>query len=177
MASPQSAIWAGETSLPYAFADFINPQGAAIASLYRERFVDSERLIIPRTMVCVWAIAAETTEEADRLASSSRMAMSMLRQGRLIPIPPVETALRYLESRERPATAHQGRRAILGEPAKVRAGLEEVAAEYGADEVMVLTITFDHEARRRSYELIAEAFGMRGGSAEAEGGAVVAARH
>ena len=48
---------------------------------------------------------------------------------------------------------------MIGSPETVRAGLEEVAAEYGADELLVLTITHDHAARRRSYELIAEAFG------------------
>jgi hypothetical protein len=49
---------------------------------------------------------------------------------------------------------------VIGSPEKVRAGLEEVAEQYGAEEVMVVTITYDHAARRRSYELIAEAFGL-----------------
>ena len=56
--------------------------------------------------------------------------------------------------------AAAGRRLIVGSPATVRAGLEAVAAEYGADEVMIVTITHDHAARRRSYELIAEAFDL-----------------
>ena len=47
------------------------------------------------------AVCADTDEEAERLASSSRMAFSLLRQGRLMPVPPVEKALRYLETRER----------------------------------------------------------------------------
>ena len=50
---------------------------------------------------------------------------------------------------------------ITGAPATVRAGIEEAAAEYGADEVLVVTITHSPEARRRSYELIADAFGWR----------------
>ncbi len=49
---------------------------------------------------------------------------------------------------------------MIGSPDTVRAGLEQVARDYGADEVMVVTITFEHETRRRSYELIAEAFGL-----------------
>ena len=53
-----------------------------------------------------------------------------------------------------------GRRAIVGSHATVRAGLEAVAEEYGTEELMLLTITYDHEARRRSYELIAEEFGL-----------------
>lgn len=51
---------------------------------------------------------------------------------------------------------------MIGSPATVRAGLEEVAAEYGAQELMLLTITHDHAARRRSYELIAEELARAG---------------
>jgi luciferase family oxidoreductase group 1 len=155
--SPQSAIWAAELGLPYSFADFINPNGPSIAADYRARFVDSERLGGPRISAGVIAICAESDEEAEKLASSSRMMMSLLKQGRLVPIPPVEKALRYLETRERTAG---GRRAVIGSPPTVRAGLEEVAAEYGAEELLLLTITHDHGARRRSYELLAEEFGL-----------------
>jgi luciferase family oxidoreductase group 1 len=156
--SPQSAIWAGELGLPYSFADFINPSGAAIAADYRARFLASERLSAPRVSVGVIAVCAELDEEAERLASSSRMMLSLLRQGRLVEIPPVDKALRYLETRsKRPGS---GRRAVIGSPSTVRAGLEAVASEYGAEEVVVLTITHSHEARRRSYELIAAEFGL-----------------
>ena len=137
--SHQSAIWAEEWGLPYAFADFINPEGAD-----------------PADIVCVSAICADSDEEAQRLAASGRMAFSMLRQGRPIPVPPVDKALRYLENRPPPS----GRRAVLGSPDSVKAELEAIAQAYNADEVMIVTITHDHAARRRSYELIAEA--MRG---------------
>jgi alkanesulfonate monooxygenase SsuD/methylene tetrahydromethanopterin reductase-like flavin-dependent oxidoreductase (luciferase family) len=86
------------------------------------------------------------------------MAMAMLRRGRLISVPPVETALRFLASDE--AAARPGRRTVVGTPERVRTGLEEVASEYGAEEVIVVTITHSHAARKRSYELIAEAFGV-----------------
>jgi luciferase family oxidoreductase group 1 len=148
--SAQSAVWAAQRSLPYAFADFINPRGAEIARSYREQAET------PRTAVGVWAICADTDEEAERLASSIAMAMAMLRQNRPIPVPPPEKALRFLEQNPAPS----GRRRIVGSPATVRAGIESVAAEYGADEVIIVTITHDHGARRRSYELIAEAFGL-----------------
>ncbi len=62
--SPQSAVWAGELGLPYAFADFINPAGAEIAALYRRDFADGVRLDAPRTAVAVWALAADSEEEA-----------------------------------------------------------------------------------------------------------------
>src|SRR4051794_16600135 len=69
--SPQSAVWAGELGLPYSFADFINPGGAEIAALYRREFAEGLRLEAPETSVAVWAMAADTTEEAEQLASSS----------------------------------------------------------------------------------------------------------
>ncbi len=159
--SPQSAIWAGELGLRYAFADFINPQGAEIASLYRERFAPVRDLQAPRTAVAAWVLCAPTDEEAQRLASSSRMSMTLLRRGQLIAVPPPEKAMAFLAREgQPPGGAPRGRRAIVGNPEKVRAGVEAVAHEYGADEVIVVTITYDHEARRRSYELLAEAMGL-----------------
>ena len=85
------------------------------------------------------------------------MAMAMLRRGRLIPVPPVDQALRFLAAEGEPA---QSRRITAGTPEQVRSALETLAQQYGADEVIVVTITFDHAARRRSYELLAEAFGL-----------------
>ncbi len=160
--SPQSGIWAAEVGLPYAFADFINPHGAAIAARYREDFTPSAALAEPRVTVCGWALCAETDEEAQRLASSSRMMFRLLHEGRLIPVPPVETALRFLDEQGRSSDVmSRRRRAIVGAPETVREGLLGLAREYGAAVVMVVTITHDHRARLRSYELIAEAFGLK----------------
>jgi luciferase family oxidoreductase group 1 len=149
--SAQSSIWAAQLDLPYAFADFINPHGAGITRSYGEKAAH------PRTAIGVWAIAADTDEEAERLASSIAMSFAMLRRGRPIPVPPPEKAVRFLAQHGDPGS---GRRRIVGSPETVRRGIEDVAAEYGADEVIVVTITHDHGARRRSYELIAEAFGL-----------------
>lgn len=156
--SPQSAVWAAELGLPYSFADFINPNGAAIAETYRAGFADV-RLPAPKTSVAVWALAADSEEEARYLASSAKMAMALLREGRLIPIPPPDRATRFLESRP-PSNGRGGRRSILGTGEQVRAGIEDVALQYGAEEVVVVTITHDHEARRRSYELLAAQFAL-----------------
>jgi luciferase family oxidoreductase group 1 len=161
--SAQSAVWAAQLGLPYAFADFIKPGGAENAQLYRERF-EPGRLAEPRVAVGAWALAADTEEEAQRLASSSRMTLAMLRQGRLIEVPPPEKALRFLKSQGDPPT---GRRAIVGSPDAVREGLEALARDYGAEEMIVVTITHDHGARRRSYELIAEAFAQPAAAAQA----------
>ncbi len=162
--SPQSAIWAGQLGLPYAFADFINPGSGAIAEEYRRRFSPERDLPEPQTAVGVWVLCAESDEEAARLAASSRMTLTLLRRGRLIPVPPPEKALAFLASEGKAVTGMApGRRGVVGSPETVKAGLERVASEYGADELIVVTITYDHEARRRSYELVAEAMGLPGG--------------
>ncbi|HUO70525.1 MAG TPA: LLM class flavin-dependent oxidoreductase [Solirubrobacteraceae bacterium] len=160
--SAQSAVWAAQLGLPYAFADFINPGGDAIAAAYRQRFSRSaRRLTAPFTAVAAWVLCADTDEEAQHLATSSRMTLTLLRRGRLIPVPPPEQAIEFLAREGKPVTgALPGRRGIVGSPSTVRAGLEQLASEYGADEVIVVTITHDHAARRRSYELLAEAMSL-----------------
>jgi luciferase family oxidoreductase group 1 len=156
--SPQSAIWAAELGLPYAFADFINPSGADYARAYRERFVPSSTLREPHVMVAVWALAAESAGEARELASSARMAFVHFLQGTPIPVPPVPKAMAFLaEHPEALGIATTRRRSIVGTPGDVKAALERVAADYMADEVMLVTITYDHAMRCRSYELIAAA--------------------
>jgi luciferase family oxidoreductase group 1 len=157
--SPQSGVWAAELGLPYAFADFINPGGVEIARRYREHYTPSETHPEPRVIAAIWALCAETDEEAQRLAASSRMAFTLFLQGRLIPVPPVDVALAFVaeHAQEVEALGHR-RRWLVGSPSTVRPGIEALAEEYGADEVMIVTITHDHAARRRSYELLAEAF-------------------
>jgi luciferase family oxidoreductase group 1 len=160
--SQQSAIWAAELGLPYAFADFINPQGAEIAALYRERFAEHEHDgMRPRVAVGVWVICAETDAEARRLATSGRMTFTLLRRGQLIAVPPPDKALAFLAEDERaPGPPSSNRRAVVGAPDTVRSELEQVVSRYGAEEVIVVSITYEHQARRRSYELLARAFGL-----------------
>jgi luciferase family oxidoreductase group 1 len=160
--SAQSAQWAADSGLPYCFADFINPEGAAYAKLYRNRFRASEILTAPRVMVAGFAICAETDEDAQRIASSARMTRALLNQGQLIPVPSIDKALLFLAQHgPSPDTVARPRRAIVGAPAAVKKGIEELADLYGAEEAMIVTITYHHADRRRSYELIAEAFGLR----------------
>jgi len=156
--SPQSGIWAAEVGLPYAFADFISPTGADIVARYRSQFQPSSSQPSPYVVVAAWALCADSDEEAQRLASSARMAFTMMLQGQLMPIPPVEVALRFF-AEQGPATAPitRRRRWILGSPDTVRRDLEALVDEYQADELMIVTITHDHAARRRSYELLASA--------------------
>jgi luciferase family oxidoreductase group 1 len=174
--SAQSAIWAGELGLPYMFADFISPFNGGLAATYRDRWAattDTARTphspAGPRVGLACWAICAETEDEAQYLAAPSRMAMRMLRQGELIQVPPPEKAIDYLTKVGQAGPGWvPGRRGLIGNPEQVRAQLEEAAQQYGAEEVMVVTITYDHAARMRSYELIAEAFDLEPRLTEAD---------
>jgi luciferase family oxidoreductase group 1 len=157
--SPQSGVWAAELGLPYAFADFINAGGVEIARRYRQDFKPSPTHPEPRVIAAIWALCAETDDEAERLAASSRMAFTLFLQGRLIPVPPVDVALEFIAGHTHEVEAlGQRRRWLVGSPATIVPGIEAVAQEYGADEVMIVTITYDHATRRHSYELLAEAF-------------------
>jgi luciferase family oxidoreductase group 1 len=158
--SEDSSVWAAELGLPYVFADFINPHGAGIARSYRQQFSPSEQTREPYTGVAAWAICAGTDEEAERLSLSFRMMMTMLFRGRSIQVPPVERARRFLEEEGLDAAGVPvGRRIITGTPDRVREAIEKLAQDYEADEVFIVNIMHEHAARRRSYELIAHAFG------------------
>ena len=159
--SPDSSVWAAELGLPYVFADFINPNGSRVARYYRQMFTPSDLLPAPRCSVAVWAICADSDEEAELLSVSFRMMMTLLFRGQSIAVPTIETALRFLE--EERLTKYQvpvGRRIITGSPSRVREAIEKVAHEYEADEVLIVNILHDHRARLRSYELIAREFKM-----------------
>lgn len=172
--SPQSAIWAAERGLPYVFADFINAEGAAAAHYYREHFRPSSYLDKPYVITAVWAFAADTDEEAVRLSFSLRMLMTLLFRGRLIAVPPVERAEQFLREEGVPLDLlPAGRRIITGGPTQIRPRLEAVAKEYAADELLLINIVYDHAARRHSYELIAEAFGLKGAKATQPAGSTL----
>lgn len=156
--SMDSALWAAEAGLPYCFADFINSDGAMMAHEYRRRFRPSAMLAAPFVMAATWTIAAPTREEAEQLSAPAAMMFAHLISGRLIKVPTVANALAWLA--ENPAAGQRRRRTTLGTPREVRAGLDAVAAEYGADELMLVNILPDHPARRRSYELVAAEYGL-----------------
>ena len=155
--SPDSAMFAGDLGLPYCFADFINARGASVASDYRRRFVPRHSGDRPHVMVAVWTVVADTDAEAERLAAPSRMMFAHLLMGQSIAVPDPETAVAWLADRPELSRPRAGRRVITGSPETVRAGISTAAAEYDADEVMLVNILHDHEARRYSYTLAMQA--------------------
>lgn len=159
--SGQSAVWSKELGLPYAFADFINSNGAPIAKSYRAGFEPSKELKSPKQAIGLWVVCAPTEEEAKELASSIQMSMLMLRRGTPIKVPPVEQALAFLKAEGREPGVSRSRRMIVGDPQQVRQQIESAADDYRAEEAFLVTITHKHAMRRRSYELIANAFDMQ----------------
>jgi luciferase family oxidoreductase group 1 len=155
--SPDSAAWAGEVGLPYCIADFINSDAAPLAKIYRDAFRPSRWMEAPYVMVASWVIAANSKAEAERHALPAQMMFAHLIKGELIAVPSVATAEQWAAGR---GPASRRRRTTLGSASEVRTGLDEVAALYGADELMLVNIMPDHAARCRSYELIAQEYGL-----------------
>lgn len=155
--SLESAQIAAALGLPYSYAHFINPEaGPRAIALYRERYEPSARYPQPLVSAGVSALCAPTEAEAVEL-SWSRYCMRFRRRG----VPSVETALAFDYSpAELEYIVYSRSRAAIGDPAMVKARLEALAEELAVDELVLLTITYDFEYRVRSYELIAEAFGL-----------------
>jgi luciferase family oxidoreductase group 1 len=158
--SDYSGALAAELGLPFSFAHFINPNGGdAVMRAYREMFKPG-REKAPRTMVCTFLICGESDEAAERLAAPIDLRRLHMALNIDSPVPTPEEAARHAYSaEERRYVMGQRPRAVIGSPATCRREIEAMAARYGADEVMVLTITGEYATRLRSYELLIEAFG------------------
>ena len=160
--SPDSATLAGQLGLPYNFALFINNQmSSQILSFYRDQFVPSDYVAEPYTCLTVRVICAETEAEAKRLALSMGLLSLSFATGKTRKVPTVEEAEAYPFSPQE-ASYVNGKffRAAVGNPEQVKSHLLELAEQFGVDELMTVTITYDFEARLRSYELLAEVFGL-----------------
>ena len=161
--SDDSAALAAHFGLPFCFAHFINPDGGdGVTRAYRAHFRPSSLHPQPMPLMATGVLCAETDEEADLLAKSRDVwAMRLRTTGNPGPIPSVEEALDAArDPRVEAFVASMRRRSLVGSPATVRAGLEEHAARYQVDEIMVVTICHDFEKRKRSYELLAREFGI-----------------
>ena len=151
------AMLAAELGLPYSFASHFAPQLLNEAlELYRSRFKPSEQLDRPYAMVGVNIIAADTDEEARHLATSQQMAFTdMFRAKRGLLQPPIDDIESYWSPREKQQVMSMLARSIVGSPDTVRAGIEALVAETGADELIVVSDIYDHAKRLRSHEIIA----------------------
>ncbi|MFW6639913.1 MsnO8 family LLM class oxidoreductase [Nocardiopsis algeriensis] len=164
-----SALAAG-LGIGYSFAGFINPRGAAPALRhYREHFrPQGFGLDSPRAILAVNVTVGDTDAEGRRLAYSPKGFYARLgRAGRAagsVMVPSPDEAAREMAAGERdePTAITDGRwpRFVAGGPDEVRATLEQMIEESGADEVMVQNMIADPAARRHSHELLAEAFGL-----------------
>lgn len=153
------AMLAAELGLPYAFASHFAPaQLMEALALYRARFKPSEEAARPYAMIGVNIIAAETDAEARRLATTQQMSITNIFRGaRGLSQPPIDDIDTYWTPSEKAEVGRWLARSVIGSPETVRAGIAALLAETGADELMIVSDVFDHRARLRSFELIAEA--------------------
>ena len=162
--SLESASLAAELGVPFSFAHFINEAWAGEAvTLYRRIFRPSEWLDEPKLSLGVSVVCADTDERAEELAMSRWLWRLRNRQGRAYGVPSVESALsEELNDAEREYIDFQRANALVGSPARVQSRMESLAAELEASEFIVVTITHDFADRLRSYELLADVFGLDG---------------
>ena len=160
--SDGSARIAAQLGAAFSFAHFITEGGEGVMDHYRRNFQPSEYQASPLGNIGVFVICADTEEEAKRLATSRDLWRVRLDEGQITPIPPIEEAENWpLTPLQRSRSAHHRRRNIIGAPEQVKAQLDELLGRYGVDEAVVITITYDFEARKRSYELLAEVYGLQ----------------
>lgn len=159
-----SAQLAGQLGLPFAFASHFAPDYLfAALELYRSSFRPSKELSKPYAMVGINVIAAETNEEARYLATSQQQQfLNLIRRtlGKLQP--PVDDMDALWNLHERAIVQKQLGYSIIGDRDEVRRKLEIFQTETGADEWIVATQVYDHQARLRSYEILAEVAGTVG---------------
>ncbi len=160
--SDYSGALAAQLGLRFAFAHFINPHGGdAVMREYKRRYQPSVREPMAHALLTVFVICAETGAEAERLAASIDLRRLNMEYGVNAPVPTCEEAARYpYTDADRQRIARQRRRLVLGAPESVRSRLVELQSAYGADELMVITITGDYASRLASYELVADACGL-----------------
>ena len=179
-----SSLWssaaAAQFGLPYAFAHFFSPiHTRAAIEAYQRGFLPGSRedsRAKPEAIVAVGVICAETQEEAEYLASSIRVLQRRIRLGDRRPIASPEDALRELRAIGDFAVEEgEWPRYFVGKPAKLGQELRMMAQELGLGELLVNSIIWNHSARIRSYELLAEEFGLGSVDSKNSSPAVVSA--
>ncbi len=154
-----SAQLAAALGLPFAFASHFAPDLLMPAlRIYRDEFRPSTRLKEPHAMAGVSIIAADTVEDARRLFTSQQQSFINLRRGRPGPLPPpVDSMDGYWTPMEQEMVEHSLMYTIVGTREMVARGLAKFVERTGVDEVIATGHIFDHRARLRSYEILADA--------------------
>jgi luciferase family oxidoreductase group 1 len=164
--SHYGAMLAAELGLPYAFASHFAPDLLIPAlEIYRSRFKPSAQLDRPYAMVGVNIVAADSDAEAARLATTQQMSfVNIFRDARGLSQPPIDDIESYWTPAEKAQATRMLARSIIGSPGTVRAGIDALTAETGADELIVVSDVYEHTARLRSFELIARGPEAGGGA-------------
>ncbi len=160
--SDYGAQLAAHLGLPYAFAWFITDgQGADDAmAIYRDAFRPSAGLQRPHATVCVWALAADTDEQAWQLFESRARWRMDRNLGRLGPLLPPDEAVREYSPAEQMALERLRSNAMVGSASTVASRLRQLAGRLDVDELVIITWTHDPQAQSRSYELLAREFSL-----------------
>ncbi len=161
--SEYGAQMAAYFGLPYAFAYFFS-EGTGVEQaldLYRKNYRPSENNPKPSATICVWALAAESEDEALFQFKPRERAMIDRKQGIRLPLMSPAEAERPYSAAERGLAEKLHRKAIVGSAEQVAARLTELAKSLALDELVVVTWTYDPAPRRRSYELLAETFALQ----------------
>ncbi len=158
-----SAQLAAALGLPFAFASHFAPDYLDQAlALYRHEFRPSAVLAKPHSMAAIGVVAADTDAAAARLATSLQQSFVLLRRGLPGPLPPPVDSMDGLWApHEQAGVEHAFSEAVVGSPATVRTGLEAFIARTRVDELMVTAAIYDHAARLRSFEIVAEVAGLK----------------
>jgi luciferase family oxidoreductase group 1 len=162
--SGYSAQLAAMVGMGFSFAHHFSDHDAVAPMIgYREQFKPSAALAQPHAILGCAVVCADTDADAERLATTIDLNWVRRARGEYLPLASPEEALAYPYSPvDRERIRHRRARLFVGTPATVRERLAPLITATKADELMVTTMIYDHAARRHSYELLAQAFGLKG---------------
>ena len=158
--SDYSAQLAGQIGAAFSFAHhFANFDAGEAMRLYRDNFRPSSAHATPYAILATHVVCADTDAEAERLATTVELNFVRRAKGEYLPLASPEDAAAYHYTPvDRTRIAQNRARLTVGAPATVRSKLAPLLEATKADELMVTTMIYDHAARKRSYELLKEAF-------------------
>ena len=158
--SDQSALMAAQFGLAFSFAHFIVQEGGKrVLEDYRQRFQKSDFYDQPDTSLCIFIVCAKTEKDARKLALCRDLVLLLRERGEIGPFPSIKEAEAYDYTELDQSIIERNRpKSLYGDPNQCRKLIETISTEYGVNEVVILSICHDPDARRKSYELIADAF-------------------